>query len=521
MYQLTEEEKIIKSVRNSAKTFLDKINAAYNRGNKRRHGYVNWYLNKVGFGCRTFVSTNIGWYNSAFYITLDVDDITRYVDYNGVDVDAATRLLVSHEIFHIVLGHFGSKYKDHNKRLLNIAGDLEINQLINLKEPFLQVTDYGYKPFRNTDYYYEQLMAEAEERADEKELINTIISSSDGGFDFNGSDLFGSPVGSNENPENSKDSSTTGDSTTSLNTDSDNQSESKSGEESSNSNGEEDTDINNNIVIHKMDGTTIKNEAESESKPSSESSPSKGNDKRSSIMDEVIDEMIPEDRTINEKTVETMEKEVIEITFSVDEIIKVENTIKKELSKDDTYEIEGLNEIIRKIINKEKSMKITPHGRQASYYKLNNRRQSDFLLPGKKLTNDGIKKKFDSSPVVFIDISGSTHGRVNTDLMNVAKKLHKIGATIVYYANNIASVCEPKDTFFTEGSGGGTDITSTIRTYLANFDEFDRAYVFTDGYDNFSYLKSVCDKFNVFFIQGNRRVYEKYTEKSVIPNRWG
>ena len=240
-----------------------------------------------------------------------------------------------------------------------------------------------------------------------------------------------------------------------------------------------------------------------------------------SIEDEVIDELIPEDRQINESTVEMMENEIIDITFSIDDIIKIENTVKKELSKSDTYEIEGLNEITRKIINKENSMKVTPHGRKSSYYKFNNRRQSDFILPGTKLTNDGIKKKFDSSPVVFIDTSGSTHGRVNTDLMNVAKKLHKIGATIVYYTGSIVSVCEPKDVFFTEDANGGTDITNTIRAYLQQFEPFERAYVFTDGADNFSYLKSVCDKFNVYFIQGDRRVYERYNEKSIIPNRWG
>ena len=89
------------------------------------------------------------------------------------------------------------------------------------------------------------------------------------------------------------------------------------------------------------------------------------------------------------------------------------------------------------------------------------------------------------------------------------------------YENSITSVCEPDDVFFTEGAGGGTDITHTIKDYLNNFEAFDRAYVFTDGCDNFTYLKSVCDKFNVYFIQGNRRVYERYNENSNIPNRWG
>jgi len=520
MRQLTENEKVIKSIRNSAKVFLDKINAAYNRGNKRHQGYVNWYLNNVGFGCRTFVSTNVGWYNSAFYITLDANDILEYAETNGVDVDTATKLLVSHEIFHILLGHFSSKYKDHNKRLLNIAGDLEINQLINLHEPGIQVYDYGYKPFRNTDYYYDQLIAEAEEKMNEKELIAMICA---GGSDSG--EGCGTPFGINiesfPNSDAAEDSSMTSGDSKESEKDSDMLSDDmkSSGSDSK----DEDEDINNNITIHKMNGETIKPDdpSTSENKSSSSESPSRGHEKRSSIEDEVIDEMIPEDRHVNEATVETMENEVVDINFSIDDIIKVENTIKKELSRADTYEIDGLNEIIRKIINKEKSMKITPHGRQASYYKLNNRRQSDFLLPGKKLTNDGIKKKFDSSPVVFIDVSGSTHGRVNTDLMNVAKKLHKIGATIVYYENSITSVCEPNNTFFTEGAGGGTDITNTIRAYLANFEAFDRAYVFTDGYDNFTYLKSVCDKFNIYFIQGNRKVYEKYNEKSNIPNRWG
>lgn len=517
MRELTADEKVIKAIRNSAKVFLEKINAAYNRGNKTRRGYVNWDLNTVAFGCRTYVSINTGWYSSSFYITIDANDILNYAEVNGVDVDTATKLLVSHEIFHILLGHFSSKYKNHNKRILNIAGDLEINQLINLHEPGIQVYDYGFKPFRNTDYYYDMLMAEVEEQVNEKELMTQIVIFSPEDTSTNGEDSRRSVFGDAEDSKEMEDSSMTS-------------KESNSSEEINSSDFEdEDEDINNDITIHKMNGETINpenknssdNSSSEESKSSSsESSRSKGSERRS-VEEEIIDELIPEDRQVNEATVKTMEKEIVDINFSIDDIIKVENTIKKELSKADTYEIEGLNEIIRKIINKERSMKITPHGRQSSYYKFNNRRKSDFLLPGKKLTNEGIKKKFDSSPVVFIDVSGSTQGRVNIDLMNVARKLHKIGATIVYYENSITSVCEPKDVFFTEGPGGGTDITNTIRAYLKNFEEFDRAYVFTDGYDNFTYLKSVCDKFNVYFIQGNRRVFEKYNEKSNIPNRWG
>ena len=518
MYQLSENEKIIQSIINSSKTFLKKINSAYNRGNSAHKGYVNWYLSKVDFGCRTYVSSSVGWYNSSFYITVDAQDILNYIEKNGVDIETATKLLVSHEIFHILLGHFSSKYKNHNKRILNIAGDLEINQLINLHEPGIQVYDYGYKPFRNTDYYYEQLMAEVEEQVEERELISQILASSNSDSGETGD---GSPDTNMEEAENSEDNENSSQSSEEK-TSSNNNSENSSDENEDNNT---DSDVNNEITIHKRNGETItpdtsKTSTETESSP--ESSPGIGSEiDRSTIENEVIDELIPEDRQINETTVETMEKKTIDLDFSIDDIIKVENTIKRELSKSDTYEIEGLNEIIRKIINKENSMKITPHGRQASYYKLNNRRKSDFILPGKKLTKDGIKKKFDSSPVVFIDVSGSTDGRVNIDLMNVAKKLHKIGATIVYYNGGIKSVCEPDSVFFTEEAGGGTDITYTTRTYLKNFEPFDRAYVFTDGYDNFSYLKSVCNKFNVFFIQGNRRVFEKYTEKSIIPDRWG
>ena len=98
--------------------------------------------------------------------------------------------------------------------------------------------------------------------------------------------------------------------------------------------------------------------------------------------------------------------------------------------------------------------------------------------------------------------------------MNVAKKMHKLGATVVYYEDYITSICEPDSIFFTESAGGCTEITSVIPEYLQDH-ELERAYVFTDGHDDFTLMKEVCKKFNVYFIDNySHTVYERYNERS-------
>ena len=380
-------DNIAKMIRRNSNYYYTKLDLIINSGGGT---YISSYCNDV----------------SKLDIYLDIYDVIRYSQYNDLDTISACKYIVSHEIFHALLGHFSNKYKNHNKQLLNIAGDLEINQLIGLKHPGLQVEDYGFKPYRNTDYYYAELLKEFENRKNQ---------------------LSNSGPGSGKSDE------------------------------------------------------------------------------------EIISEMIPENRIVNNRSFENNAS--IESGLSNEALTTIEQTLKKKiLTKGNSYTLRGLDEIIRRIEYLENEKKIMPHGRVSTYYKLNNRRKSDFILPGKKLTNSGLRKKLDSSLTVFIDTSGSTKGIVHKNLMSVARKLKSLGATIVYYTYRIEAICEPEDEFCIVYDGGYTRITDVIDSYIEDH-SLNRAYVFTDGFDDFRRMKEVCDKFNVYFVsQGS--VYEKYNEKS-------
>ena len=467
MYTYTEEQALNKNIRQVASDFLYQMNKAFNKDKSYRNEYY-WSIENVGQGIKTFVSTS-RYNNRKLLITLDIDDILNYSNINNIDIESATRVILSHEIFHILLGHFSTKYKNHNKEILNIAGDLEINQLIGLKPPGIQPEDFGLKPYRNTDYYYDNLIKDFEER---KKALEDIISetSSPKGIPINVID--DSKLSENNEPLKDR---------------------------------EKDP-----IEIEQSQG---RSEEEIETEP--KSIPQEAGRGTQSIEEKVLEDMIPEGAIINEVTAEIMDTETIEINENLKDLARVEKVVKKNLSKKNIYDIKGLDEIVRKMVNREKMVKITPHDKVNTYYKFNNRRKRDFILPGKKLTNSGTKKKLDTSLTVFIDVSGSTRGRININLMNVARKMHEMGATIVYYRNSIVSICEPNKTFFTEFGQGGTKITQTVTEYISRGYDLMRAYVFTDGQDSFKYLKDACKKFTVYVID-NYKVYEKYNEKSRI-----
>ena len=95
-------------------------------------------------------------------LIINIKDILYYSDYNKVSINEAVCKILAHEAMHIVLGHFNAKYKDHDKEILNIAGDLEINQIINMHSPAVQPEDYDMPNGLNTDEYYELLMKSKE-----------------------------------------------------------------------------------------------------------------------------------------------------------------------------------------------------------------------------------------------------------------------------------------------------------------------------------------------------------------------
>lgn len=506
-----KDAQTVMAIRNAAYEFVKELNSAYNRG-KYYRDKIQWWISSISENCGTYVTKGRYGWGHTFNITLDINNVLEYSEIQDIDLTSATKAILAHEILHIVLGHFSSKYKDYNRYVMNIAGDLEINQLINLKRPGIQIEDFGFKLFRNAEYYYNLLIDEYNKKLEEKkEESRKILQKYEHESDESDSDDMGDVE--IESPTKN---------------DSEEDNECNSGESFNKNEEDEDEDVNNDLTISNFDD----NKSENQSDNIDESNTGSIDINSESIIDsiieeqaikEVLEEMLPEGVEINTNTSDKLEQndETIDLDVSNADSIKIENKIISSINTlDNTFNIKGLNEIIRKIENEENKVKIIPHDRKATYYRLNNRRKSDFILPGKRFENDGIKRKYDNSPVVFIDVSGSTCGAVYKNLMNTAKRLYKIGATIIYYTAYIEGIIEPSDKFFTVGCGGGTNIQKVIGDYLKDFKPFTRAYIFTDGCDCFGEMKNVCEKFNIYYIDREKTVYEKYNERSEIPY-WG
>ena len=351
--------------------------------NNKLTGVPNFWLSRVDYGCRTYVRDD-------FSIVLDVNDVEKYAEMNGISIDAATKLLLSHEIFHILLGHFSDKYKDYDKNLLNIAGDLEINSYLGIEHPGIMASDYGWSALLSTDVYYQKLLEMFEEN--KQELENSGL------FD-NLSDF------------------------TSGDNDSDNQ------EDNDNANTRCNTEQKTTISIYDINGDKV--DEMSDDDFDSDDSDEVDNDGEENIdgSEETTNDFndmvernygidIPEDVIINTGTSDYLEENnaTINVGCSIDAFFNAKKVLKDVakscLNEYKNYSLDGLDKIMSKLIRNENERAIVPHTKKATYYKLNNRRNSDFILPGKKLEGGATKKKFDKSLTVFIDVSGSTGGTI-------------------------------------------------------------------------------------------------------------
>lgn len=364
-----------------------------------------------------------------FDIFLGVKDIISYATANDVDIEYATRLILGHEIMHISLGHFGPKYKDYNKKLLNIAGDLEINTILDITHPAIIPEDFGLPRYLDTDSYYEMLKEQYENDKEEFEKNATKYKES--------------------LPE-----------------------------------GVEEFDINNEMTDEQANGNLSINREVNFNK------------------DNKYDK--EEKREMTPQQIEVLSKK-----------IKGSGSGDK---KKDFYEvnssIEGLNNILRKMMSNENTFEIIPTKKQPSYHKFNNRRKSDFILPGKKIVQSGSQKKFQKSLTVFVDVSGSTSTpEILHNLKVVSSKLHKVGATVVYYDDSIKDVLKPKELYCHYRPSGGTSISRVVKEYTDLGNKIERLYVFTDGADNFSEIPKLCDEYHIFRI--NKTDIRELTEKEI------
>ena len=491
-------------------SFNDKINDPISWGKKKGSTIKRFVMGSVGHGCGTYARNDVTWGGAQIEINLDIDLVVDYAKANNISISAATKYLLSHEVFHILLGHFSSKYDDFDKKLLNIAGDLEINSFLGIKHPGIVPADFGFKDLLTTDIYYAKLLAlKKKQEKEKKKHPKPMMENSD---DSSSKQRSAQPgVDPNDLTDDEEMSSSEGD-------------------ESNNDNGKENTekDDNTNKTEQKANGNENNTEP-NDGRGTGSNANETVQEREQRIKNEIENELgvkLPENVQVNQETQHRLEEsgDTIEVAdnpenYKLGEMHDLIDIAKKSAGSNraayENYTLEGLDDIMRRLVRREKEMSITPHSRKATYYKFNNRRTSDFILPGKKLEGGGTTKKYKDGLTVFIDVSGSTSGSINHDLMAAAYKLHKEGATIVYYRGDVELIVKPSDPFITMDGSGSTDIVQTIATFTKN-NKLERAYVFTDGEDYFYDMDKVTSKYSVFFVNG-RKVYEKFNNSRPQP----
>ena len=386
---MTKNEKLNINFLNSRfnmKNINSLIESCSNKNITASSKFVNTGKSRIMFSLPKFTGRYINLYSVELII--NVKDILNYSNYNKVSLNESVCKILAHEAMHIVLGHFNKKYKDYDKKILNIAGDLEINQIIGMQPPAIQPSNFGMPTNLTTDEYYELLINNKQ--------------------NFNSTNL-----------------------------------------------------IKNNFSLNDDLIESFKDMKEL------------GEDEVNNIFSE-IDKIIE-----NQNSLES----------SLNSIIRTQNSnIKVDYSP---KKINGFEEVIKNIIHYENQVTITKTERVANWRKFNNRRpKSNLLQPGKSICSNGTKLKYNRSPVVFLDFSGSTI-EINNSLTWAANELKtKCNATIVYYNNNIIDIETPGSPVLAPESKGGTNLLNVIGEYEENYAKLDsyeqlkKIYAITDGIDS-------------------------------------
>ena len=491
-------------------------------------------------GTRTYVTPSRR-YGVGFDIKVDMNDVEMYADECGISDLEAAKILVTHEIMHVLLDHFNKNYRQWNHEIFNLAADCEVNSYLNTGGSSIRAQQFGLPDFLKVTDYYRFIKGQSDDQKKQEQKISIQINMpAEGGS----SDMMTSSSSSGESQTASTSSSAS----------QDNQDQSENSSKSSKSD-DKTEEVNNADTV--SEGEKKEEEkpqpTDTDLKPKSDSNPNDlqpGEDENdddgnanakasgNTSDDDEDDTDEPEDEASEQmkKALEKSNGDSLTDKYSDEEAEKIDQIAKQYGIGDEniqraatvaskaiertmnTNNIEGLDELMRKLERKEMTMGITPHTRKETYMKLNNRRRNGtIILPGKRLENNGVKKKFDTSLTVFIDLSGSTWD-INETLMNVAYRFYKLGATIVYYDTKILDIVKPSERFRLMESSGGTNIKDVLAEYLETNPKLDRAYVITDGQDNFYAMDEVVPKYNIYLIE-RRSIREIYNDKNPCANK--
>ena len=396
-----------------------------------------------------------------FNIVVDLNDVEQYADECDISDLEAAKMLVTHEIMHVLFKHFKKEYREWDRTIFSLAADCEVNSYLDTAGSSIRASQFDLPDFLNVEVYY-MLLKKQSDKQKEKEQQSLDSLSSEG------------------NTESSQESSE-------KNTDAPTQA--NGGSKQNNESGE-----------NKSNESDESSEAMRKALEKSSCSP---------LADKYTDQEADE-----------IEKIIESYNIGSGSIQRATRAISKLLERTfNVSNIKGLDELIKKLERKEKTMSITPHARKETYMKLNNRRKNGtIILPGKRMENDGVKKKFDTSLTIFMDMSGSTH-KINETLLNVAYKFYKLGATIIYYDEAILDTIRPNEKFRLMMARGGTNIKRVLNAYLATGAKIERAYVITDGEDYFDALDQIVPKYNIYKIETGS-IREIYNDKNPCINHY-
>ena len=140
-------------------------------------------------------------------------------------------------------------------------------------------------------------------------------------------------------------------------------------------------------------------------------------------------------------------------------------------------------------------MKLSFIDRYDSWTKFNNRKEGDFLYPGKREKFGSTERKIEAQYVIFVDVSGSMTEVIDPLFSFCYFALERLNIKIVFYDTQIVKIFEKGDDIELEPFvAGGTSAYSAVHEYCEKFKKPTRIFIISDCYDDYGKL---IDEFNV------------------------
>lgn len=458
----------------------------------------------------------------AVEITIDMNLLEKQAEQYKTEIDSMMSAIAYKLAIRHIFGHTDSKREGYDLKLLGLASDLVLHPLINLQEPYFVTPEYfGFPTGLGIDDYYSIL--ESMKKAMEKEEQSQ-----------QGGKLFGEESQSeskgnrmDDDGEERQENLEDGESPISQEEGKKQEGENKSNK-ASNSSSENTMDKQNNTKPKSSESDSKSSEPgseeeedtglESEALSSANQLESSGKgsgiglasieaygdavySQKHNLLDlydflpEIELQDVKDYRSYGEEAVDDSKSRrvsgVKRSLFSLIEKSELDFSFigfKKKVNLNDS-----LKGIIREIQKSEANMSSVLYGYEDSYTRINNRRKQNgtLILPGRRrVKHSGYNTKFSESPVVFIDVSGSTHNIID-QLSALANVMNDCGITVLTYNSRLVKVYEggiPQNIRLE--SMGGTDIFEAVNDYIEQGGKLsrNRVYVISDGQDQYDKL---------------------------------